>query len=293
MSQPADHPSQLRSRIAEVMAAGPKAPSSAKPTAGSTYSPALLPARISSNVPKTPTVPSVKEQDAAEDLATEGGDEGPSTPKPARPERASTQFDFDAFMEANAWDPREGSEPTEDKFPYPRSVRPSVATQPHASMLPPPRMYAQTDMATNPVPLDDASDRTAPTPPPRPSVFSPSQTPPFHVQNGMETMLADTFRANPVPRTSLKRNRWSDGMGGRRINIGRNVDSIVGELHPPPVYSTDGEGPDEIIESGGPVRMEKGTLTLNEEFKRRCLAVLHEVRLPYVRAVPSNAPRLV
>jgi hypothetical protein len=121
--------------------------------------------------------------------------------------------------------------------------------------------------------MDTLSDSTAPTPPPRPRLFSPSQSPPMHVQNGMETMIADAFRVNPLPRTLSKRNRWGDGVGGRRIDVGRE-DSI--EAHPPPMYTAMGESGDEMIETGGIVR-EKGILPLNEEFKRRCLAVLHEV----------------
>jgi len=153
----------------------------------------------------------------------------------------------------------------------------------HGSLLPPvpPRVFMQTDVILdnpNAAGVDTLSDNTAPTPPPRPHIFSPSQSPPMHVQNGMETMIADAFRVNPLPRALSKRNRWGDGVGGRRIDVGRE-DSLVAESHPPPMYTAMGESGDELIESGGAMR-EKGNLPLNEEFKRRCLAVLHEVCSP-------------
>jgi hypothetical protein len=297
----ADSHARSRSRLAESVAAAlatQKAPSSAKPTAGSTYSPALLPARLSNAIPpstisKIPIVSSplplnpshsLREDHAAEDGGDEGS-EGPGTPKPPpRPSRDSAQFDFDTFMEANAWGPKSAPRWVGDHSPYPTSARQSMVTQgggKHGSILPPvpPRVFMQTDVVLdNPnaaAGMDALSDSTAPTPPPRPHIFSPSQSPPMHVQNGMETMIADAFRVNPLPRALSKRNRRGDGVGGRRIDLGRE-DSIVADAHPPPMYTAMGESGDELLETGGTVR-EKGNLPLNEEFKRRCLAVLHEV----------------
>jgi hypothetical protein len=308
---------RARSRI-EPSEKAPRAGSSVKPAAGSTYSPALLPARLSHNaatssIVKGPIVasPVGREQGLTEvDEAADAGSEGPGTPKPPpRPARSSTQFDFDAFMEANAWAPKASPGWAQEQAGhhmhghFPASARPSIATQgnlgpgPHTSyqsMNPPPGLYMQPgvsmgsphvfESASN---LDNEQESIPPTPPPRPRVFSPthSATPPqSHAQPGMETMLADAFRANPGPRVSLKRNRWGDGLGGRRMDVGSSApmreDSMTGVdalAHPPPVYSTDGEGGDDVLESGGPPRAAKGMLPLNEEFKRRCLTILHEV----------------
>jgi hypothetical protein len=318
MSVGGEQQSRARSRI-EFVERAPRAGSSTKPSAGSTYSPALLPARLSHNpvtssVSKGPIVASPIAQEEglteAEEAAADAGSEGPGTPKPPpRPARSSMQFDFDAFMEANAWAPKASPgwmhERAGQPSHSPTSARPSMATQgnlgpgPHTSyqsMNPPPGLYMHPgvpighgspqifESASN---IDNEQESIPPTPPPRPHVFSPthSATPPqSHVQPGMETMLADAFRANPAPRISLKRNRWGDGLGGRRVDVGSSgptrEDSMTGVdplANPPPVYSTDGEGGDDVLESGGPPRPTKGMLPLNEEFKRRCLTILHEV----------------
>lgn len=269
-----------------------KAASSTKPSAGSTYSPALLPVRMPSNNVGSIAPPNTSRQATLshtrplkEETAHDGGDEGsdgPGTPKPPpRPSRGSAQFDFDAFMESSAWGPKANANWVGDQSPYPVSARHTMMTQKHGSMLPPPppmRVYMQNEVVLDDpdvVGVDVKSDNTAPTPPPRPQRMSSGPPPPMQVHNGMENVMADAFRTNPLPRTLSKRNRWGDGIGGRRMDVGRE-DSLTFDAHPPPVYSTDGEGGDELLESGGAPR-EKGTLPLNEEFKRRCLAVLHEV----------------
>lgn len=296
-------------------------PSPVKPSPGASYSPALLPA----NMPPQPVLPIVLPTraspaaipDHAEEVAAEGGSEGegPGTPKatPQRPSRNSTEFDFDAFMEANqaTWDPPKAVSGWLHDQPnhFPISARPSIATQgnQHQSLPPPPRVYMQTTVMDSPAPLADLKELKSgspppPVPPPRPHTYSnvhaqpaypqPSQPPPMahpYSQVGTsggvgmsnpnvgidDVTLADAFRGNSAPKISLKRNRWADGVGGRRMDIPMREESM-GEIHPPPVYSTDGDGED-FVDTGGPVRQEKALLPLNEEFKRRCLAVLHEV----------------
>lgn len=279
--------------------------STGKPTAGPSYSPALLPASMSQQpvipipIPKRGSPAPISEH-ADEEAAAEGGSEGEGqgTPKatPQRPSRSSVEFDFDAFMEANqatTWEPNAVPGWLQDQPHFPVSARPSIATQgnQHQSLPPAPRVYMQTTVMDSPSPLGDLDFKNPsppPIPPPRPHTYTSSQPQSSHAQSHMqgidETTVADVFRSNPVPRVSLKRNRWGDGLGGRRMEIPMREESI-GEAHPPPVYSTDGDG-DEFLESGGPVRQEKALLPLNEEFKRRCLAVLHEVCfLPHVSYV--------
>ncbi|PVG00981.1 hypothetical protein CPB86DRAFT_753613 [Serendipita vermifera] len=277
-----------------------KLSTSAKPTAGSSYSPVLLPANLPragppSSVAKMSVTASTvrKEKETSIPVAQEGsvaGDadsEGPGTPKaPPRPSRDSSQFDFDAFMEANAWNSKGSpgwAQEQQATFSPPVS-KPSVSNAPahHMSMPAPPRAYVQGAAITDSPhaigqPIETVDNNTAPTPPPRPHTFSPPYAPPLRRQTAMESLVEQSYRANPLPRVSSKRNRWGDGTGsGRRLDVGVREDSIGIEAHPPPVYSTDGEGAEEVLESGGPVRVEKGQLPLNEEFKRRCLAVLHE-----------------
>ena len=310
MSAPDTKP-KTRSRIDPIEKA-PRAGSSIKPTAGSSYSPALLPARLSHNpapssIIKAPlTASPTRERDLREtdDAAADAGSEGPGTPKPPpRPARSSTQFDFDAFMEANAWAPKASPGWLHEQVTgpphghFPTSARPSIATGAHLSMNPPPHVYMQTgNVMDSPVIFESASvdhhdgnSSIPPTPPPRPRIFSPTHSatpPPTRGQSGLEATLAEAFRANPAPRVSLKRNRWGDGLGGRRMDVGGagpmredSMTAVDALAHPPPVYSTDGEGGDDVLETGGPPRQAKGMLPLNEEFKRRCLTILHEVSL--------------
>ncbi|KIM33604.1 hypothetical protein M408DRAFT_157576 [Serendipita vermifera MAFF 305830] len=307
MSAPDPNP-RVRSRI-EPSEKPHRTGSSIKPSAGSTYSPALLPARLShsaapGSIIKAPLTASPTRHHAIDEATADAGSEGPGTPKPPpRPARSSTQFDFDAFMEANAWAPKgspgcgleQPASPNHGHFPT--NARPSITTGAHLSMNPPPRVYMQTsNVMDSPAIFETASigeqvDNTSipPTPPPRPRIFSPTHSatpPPTRGASGLEAALTEAFRANPTPRTSLKRNRWGDGMGGRRMDVGssapmRNdsMTAVEALAHPPPVYSTDGEGGDDVLETGGPVRPAKGMLPLHEEFKRRCLTILHEVRV--------------
>jgi hypothetical protein len=294
-----------------------KMSSSAKPTAGSSYSPVLLPAGLPRpgpppSIAKGPlsAAPSKREKTVSvpvipipvpvpvpvpvptrEDSAALGDadSEGPGTPKaaPIRPSRDSSQFDFDAFMEANKWDPKGSPGWGQEHSTFPPMSKPAISGQAvpvhHMSMPAPPRAYVQGAAITDSPhaigqPIETPDNNAAPTPPPRPHTFSPPYVPPLRRQTAMESLVAESYRANPLPRVSSKRNRWGDGSGAsRRMDVGVREDSIGIDPHPPPVYSTDGEGAEEVIESGGPVRVEKGQLPLNEEFKRRCLAVLHEV----------------
>ncbi|CAG7849655.1 SubName: Full=Uncharacterized protein {ECO:0000313/EMBL:CCA71326.1} [Serendipita indica DSM 11827] len=317
----APDPDAYRGRASAVPHSA-KAASTVKPAAGSTYSPALLPttspvqASIGKSV-KSPSVPSMREADApidAADSAHDGGSEGPGTPKPApaRPQRASTQFDFDAFMEANAWNtaPRaapgwvhEQAQQQPPQVPPPPAITATSTKRGSHSLVPAKKLSAPPPPAPPPrivhihssvvlLDMSAGSENTAPTPPPRPHAFSPSYSPPDATHGyphhrhhestgsggaggaGLEQTSSDAFRANLASRGSVKGARWG---AHRRIDVGGREDSLPIEAHPPPVYSTDGEGGDELIESGGPpARLEKGALPLNEEFKRRCLAVLHE-----------------
>ncbi|CAG7855168.1 SubName: Full=Uncharacterized protein {ECO:0000313/EMBL:CCA71326.1} [Serendipita indica DSM 11827] len=300
----APDPDAYRGRASAVPHSA-KAASTVKPAAGSTYSPALLPTHLSQAVQasigksvKSPSVPSMREADApidAADSAHDGGSEGPGTPKPApaRPQRASTQFDFDAFMEANAWNtaPRaapgwvhEQAQQQPPQVPPPPAITATSTKRGSHSLVPakklsappppapPPRVFMQTAAITDsPHPLERpplgheraGSENTAPTPPPRPHAFSPSYSPPDATHGyphhrhhestgsggaggaGLEQTSSDAFRANLASRGSVKGARWG---AHRRIDVGGREDSLPIEAHPPPVYSTDGEG-DELIES--------------------------------------------
>ncbi|KAG8756429.1 hypothetical protein FRC14_003060 [Serendipita sp. 396] len=289
MSEP-DRSRAIAGPIPSQSASLNRATSTIKAVPGSTYSPALLPAHISfppapSSVARLPSVasPTAKQMEAQRESesAVDGGSEGFGTPKagappPLRPERASTQFDFDQFMELNAWKSNRGQT--------------SLGGSARSSMLPPPPpkvLHSDNIVMDSPRPIRAESENTAPTPPPRPHLheMSPTYSPPIqvyhqHQQPGMESALNEAFRANPTPKTSLKRNRWGDGLAGLRRDAAREdsrrEDSLAADANPPPVYSTDGEGDNAVLETGGPVRLEKGALPVNEEFKRRVFAVLQQ-----------------
>ncbi|CAG7855156.1 SubName: Full=Uncharacterized protein {ECO:0000313/EMBL:CCA71326.1} [Serendipita indica DSM 11827] len=291
----APDPDAYRGRASAVPHSA-KAASTVKPAAGSTYSPALLPTHLSQAVQasigksvKSPSVPSMREADApidAADSAHDGGSEGPGTPKPApaRPQRASTQFDFDAFMEANAWNtaPRaapgwvhEQAQQQPPQVPPPPAITAtSTKRGSHSPVEEALRLLHLLRRLRGPHPLERppldmsaGSENTAPTPPPRPHAFSPSYSPPDATHGyphhrhhestgsggaggaGLEQTSSDAFRANLASRGSVKGARWG---AHRRIDVGGREDSLPIEAHPPPVYSTDGEGGDELIESGGP-----------------------------------------
>ncbi|KAG8834831.1 hypothetical protein FRC17_006939 [Serendipita sp. 399] len=303
-----------------------RATSTVRAAPGSTYSPALLPAHISfppapSSVARLPSVasPTAKQLEAQREAesaaAADGGSEGGfGTPRasvaPLRPERASTQFDFDKFMELNAWKQNLGQS----------SIGGGSA---RSSMLPPPPTTKVLQAENNPVtesprpmPMRAESENTAPTPPPRPRELTPSYSAHGFPQQqqqqqqqlqqaqqpSLESALHEAFRNNPTPRGSLKRSRWTDGMSSLRRDAGRQdsrrEDSIVPEANPPPVYSTDGEGDDAVLETGGPVRVEKGSLPVNEEFKRRVFAVLQQYNVtqdlyPNLDTLISNGIQVV
>lgn len=205
--------------------------------------------------------------------------DGQGTPKaPARPARGSTQFDF--------------NEGTSHSTPWGPSAAPGWIFQ-QPGFTPEDSRPQPVHRSSNPF---GSPRRTSAGLAKAENMFSsmglqqPVVVEAMYAQNGVEEALERALRNNPTPKVLTKQNRWGDGMGRYHSHLDLADEGVAGgiEAHPPPVYSTDGDGDGEEEVVAQPTRTLSGVrssssgraeklLSVNEEFKRRVLATLQEV----------------